>query len=615
MIKGYSVEASALPASVGLARPRLAFGASLLRIRSDDQLVALFRDGSEDAFRVIHDRYRSRLHAYARQMLAGSPHDCEDALQEVFMRAYYGLRANRRDLALRPWLYRVAHNRCIDELRRQPLILLDPADVCGGDDLDPVARVEQRDALRQLIADVQRLPDQQRSALLMRELSGMPYADVADALGVSVPAVKSLLVRARVGLAQATEARDTSCAQIREELILAHDRGVRASGLARRHVSDCADCRAFRAGIRGVSRQLAALTPTLGPIGIIANLLGIGGGGGAAAGSTAAAGGVAGGTGAAASAGLLAGGAGHVVTLLAAAMVTAGGAVELQKTIIAPPHHVRHRVAASRDFDPAAPGHPAAVAVSGGLPGDTTASGSTAAAAAAANAAAPPPAGSAAAGHNTAQVPLTQLLDPDHLLYRHMSLGTGTPTVASPGAVTPPAPLVAGASGTATATPGPVVPPITPPATTSPVGSPGATAPSTGESTAAGSTPVGSTPVGDSSSTPAAGSGASTGSAPGGSAATPSSSGTSLATGQAGGATASAPGTSATAGSTTGSTPTKTSSTRPTKTSSSSRPARSGSTVAKTVAAGGALSSRVMTFAVTRRHAPQRFALGTLLPR
>ncbi len=233
MVEGYLVEASALPASVGLARPRLAFGASLLRIRSDDQLVALFRDGSEDAFRVIHDRYRSRLHAYTRQMLAGSPHDCEDALQEVFMRAYYGLRANRRDLALRPWLYRVAHNRCVDELRRQPLILLDPADVCSADDVDPAARVEQRDALRQLIADVQRLPDQQRSALLMRELSGMSYVDVADALEVSVPAVKSLLVRARVGLAQANEARDTSCTQIREELILAHDRGVRASGLAR----------------------------------------------------------------------------------------------------------------------------------------------------------------------------------------------------------------------------------------------------------------------------------------------------------------------------------------------------------------------------------------------
>ncbi len=109
---------------------------------------------------------------------------------------------------------------------------------------DPVTKVEQRDSLRRLIADVQRLPEQQRSALLMREMGGMAYADVAGALGVSVPAVKSLLVRARLGLAQANEARDTACAEIREDLIASHDRGVRASGLARRHMRDCASCRA-----------------------------------------------------------------------------------------------------------------------------------------------------------------------------------------------------------------------------------------------------------------------------------------------------------------------------------------------------------------------------------
>src|SRR4029077_17085641 len=159
---------------------------------------------------------------------------------------------------------------------------------------DPVTRVEQRDALKRLIADVRRLPDQQRAALLMGELTGMTYADVAGALGVSVPAVKSLLVRARVGLAQANEARDTACGRIREDLIVAHDRGVRASGLARRHLRDCDQCRQFRSEVRGVSRQLAAIVPARGPIGAIAKLLGIGGGGGAAAGTGALAGGSAG---------------------------------------------------------------------------------------------------------------------------------------------------------------------------------------------------------------------------------------------------------------------------------------------------------------------------------
>ena len=199
------MEASALPPSVAIARTRLALGAPLLRFRSDEQLVSLFRSGSEEAFRVIHDRYRQRMFAYTRQMLTGSAVDAEDAVQEIFVRAYSGLRASDRELALRAWLYRIAHNRCIDELRRPQSVATEaiPATVpnAGG---DPVVRLEQRDALKRLIADVQRLPDQQRSALLMRELAGMTYADVAGALGVSVPAVKSLLVRARVGLAQAS---------------------------------------------------------------------------------------------------------------------------------------------------------------------------------------------------------------------------------------------------------------------------------------------------------------------------------------------------------------------------------------------------------------------------
>src|SRR5207237_6580252 len=81
-------------------------------------LVAVFRGGNDDAFRVIHDRYRTRLLAYVRQMLAGSNPDVEDVLQDVFVRAYAGLQANGRELSLRPWLYRIAHNRCVDELRR-----------------------------------------------------------------------------------------------------------------------------------------------------------------------------------------------------------------------------------------------------------------------------------------------------------------------------------------------------------------------------------------------------------------------------------------------------------------------------------------------------------------
>jgi RNA polymerase sigma factor (sigma-70 family) len=307
--------------------------------------VALFRAGHDEAFRVIHDRYRQRLFAYTRQMLMHRQ-DAEDALQDIFVRAYSGLRANHRELALRAWLYRVAHNRCIDELRRPAPPPPEVIQLLQAPVHDPIAEADQRESLRRLIADVRRLPDQQRSALLMRELGGMSYADLAAALGVTVPAVKSLLVRARLALGQALEARDTACSEIREEMIVAHDRGLRPNATARRHMRDCSGCREFRHQLRGVSRRFAAIVPTLGPLGVLANLLGVGGMGGGAAGGAVAAGGAAGTSTAVVSVGTLSAGAGHVATLLAAAVVTAGGAVELQHTLPAtPPHHSHPRAA------------------------------------------------------------------------------------------------------------------------------------------------------------------------------------------------------------------------------------------------------------------------------
>jgi RNA polymerase sigma factor (sigma-70 family) len=365
------VEASALQAQAVLARNRSGLGVSLLRLRSDEQLVELFRSGHDEAFRTIHDRYRQRLFAYTRQMLPGARADAEDALQDVFVRAYSGLRANDRELTLRAWLYRVAHNRCVDELRRPIPPAPEVLGILRSPTRDPVVEAEQRDSLRQLVRDVRELPEQQRSALLMRELAGMPYTDIAGALGTSVAAVKSLLVRARVGLAQAAEARDTACAEIREELVLAHDRGVRASGLARRHMHECSSCRAFRTEIRGVSRKFAAMVAPIGPVGMVAHLLGFGGGGGAAAagggagagagtaGAGAAGAGAAGAGAAAAGGGVATAGAsfvavGHVATLLAAAVVTAGGAVELQRTLSAPVRHAH----VARHASPAPPATP-----------------------------------------------------------------------------------------------------------------------------------------------------------------------------------------------------------------------------------------------------------------
>ena len=161
----------------------------------------------------------------------------------------------------------------------------------------------------------------------MRELEGLSYAELAGAHDVSVPAVKSLLVRARMSLVQAAEARDTTCTEIRSDLALAHGRGVRANGRARRHLRDCDGCREYRQGLRQVQRSLGALAPASGTgAGLLAKL-GIGGSGSAAAGGGAASGtGLIGGTAATVTAG-------KVCAVVCSVALTAGGAVEVQHEI------------------------------------------------------------------------------------------------------------------------------------------------------------------------------------------------------------------------------------------------------------------------------------------
>jgi RNA polymerase sigma factor (sigma-70 family) len=329
------VEASALQAPVGHARTAAPF----MRLRSDEQLVTLFRAGADDAFRAIHDRYHAHLLAYALQMLGRSHQDAEDVAQDVFVRAYQALRTGERPVLLRSWLYFVAHNRCIDLLRRLPP---EPGDVLAAGRMpqgDPSQLAERREELRWLVADLRRLPEQQRSALLMRELQGMSYTELAVALDLSVPAVKSALVRARRGLVDAATARDATCESIREQLAIASDRGVRASGLAWRHLRGCPPCRHYRDDLRGVRRGLSVLAPA-GPLGAVAHLLRGLGGLGSAAPAT--------GSGAAAAAGAAT--ATKVAIVVAAATLTAGGAIAVRDvsplTLARTPAHVRADAAA-----------------------------------------------------------------------------------------------------------------------------------------------------------------------------------------------------------------------------------------------------------------------------
>jgi RNA polymerase sigma factor (sigma-70 family) len=175
---------------------------------SDDDLVARFRAGDENAFTEIHRRFRPALVAFARRMLSGSGHDAEDIVQDTFIRAYRGLRVTDRPMTLRPWLYMIARNRALDELRtpQRAECYDDAIGLAAVPAADPAQRFADRDEIRRLVAEIGRLPERQRMALVLREFGGRTHAETARALHTTVPATKSLIIRARSNLGAAVQA-------------------------------------------------------------------------------------------------------------------------------------------------------------------------------------------------------------------------------------------------------------------------------------------------------------------------------------------------------------------------------------------------------------------------
>jgi len=310
----------------------------LLRLQSDERLVALVRRGNQAAFEALVARYQSRLLAFCRHMLS-SREDAEDVLQEVFAAAFNAMLADERAINVRPWLYRIARNRSLNHLRRTQAVGVDSMDIHlseGG--LTTADKVHKREEFRQLVADVQELPETQRTALLLREIDALSYEQIAEAMETTVPSVKSLLVRARVSLAEAAEARLLTCEEVRDELGEVAEGLRRTSAPVRRHLRTCDRCTAFRKQLRETNKALAAIFPVAPLLLLKKTLFAHLGTTAAAGGSTAAAAGGGTAAGAAAAGGVLQAGASALATkaaagLAAAAIVTAG-AVEAKHVAV-----------------------------------------------------------------------------------------------------------------------------------------------------------------------------------------------------------------------------------------------------------------------------------------
>ena len=240
----------------------------LLKLQGDERLVALIREGHDHAFEVLFERYHSRLLAFCRHMLR-STEDAEDVLQEVFVKAHAAMLADERHINVRPWLYRIARNRCLNHLRRPVPEGQDSMDVMVGENgVTTAERVQKREDFRALVADVGDLPETQRTALLLREIDALSYEEIAETMDTTIPAVKSLLVRARMSLAEATQSRQLTCGEVQLELAEAAEGLRKASGPVRHHVKRCEPCPEFRGELRSNTKALAALAP-IGPLALL----------------------------------------------------------------------------------------------------------------------------------------------------------------------------------------------------------------------------------------------------------------------------------------------------------------------------------------------------------
>jgi len=362
------LEASAL--THASRRGLLARRSPLLKLQGDEKLIAMVRAGNPGAFEAIVDRYQGRLLGFCRQML-GSTEDAEDVLQEVFVNAYKAMLADEREINLRPWLYRIARNRCLNYLRKPKADAQESMDMVPEVEAASTAeKVHNREEFRQILSDVNKLPETQRAALLLREMDALSYEEIAAAMETTVPSVKSLLVRARISLAEASQARLLTCGEVRVELSEAAEGLRKVSAPVRRHVRECDECADFRSQVRTNEKALAALFP-VGPLiafkGFIASKLGLGGASGASAGAAGAgaagagAGAVGGGVaafgGGSAASGLGALG-GAIGTKAAAGVVTAAlltaGAVEVKETTnSAPVTPAPQAAAATAGYNPA----------------------------------------------------------------------------------------------------------------------------------------------------------------------------------------------------------------------------------------------------------------------
>ncbi len=168
------------------------------------------------AFEEVVHRYKNKVHNYIARMVNDAD-DAEDLTQDVFVKAFVSLGAFRGEASLQTWLYRIATNLCIDRARRRKrqgldaLSLDEPVKDDEDDDIereipdveaDPYRHLERKELRQQVRRALRRLSEKLRSVLVLYDVQGLSYEEIAQVLGCPIGTVKSRLFNARAELAK-----------------------------------------------------------------------------------------------------------------------------------------------------------------------------------------------------------------------------------------------------------------------------------------------------------------------------------------------------------------------------------------------------------------------------
>lgn len=249
---------------------------------SDSHLTRRAVRGSSRAFEAIFERYHQELYRYCAAIVGNSA-DAQDAVQNAMVKVLRALPGEERRIELKPWLYRIAHNEAIEIVRRRlPVEEIDAESLLGSADM--VEKVEARERLGRLLVDIAELSERQRGALVMRELSGLGFDQIGEALGMSASTARQTVYEARLSLRQLSEGREMDCAAATRALAKGDRRLLRGRKL-RAHLRACESCRAYRAQLDHLGPDLALVAPlpATAAAGLLHGVLAGGGAAGAAA--------------------------------------------------------------------------------------------------------------------------------------------------------------------------------------------------------------------------------------------------------------------------------------------------------------------------------------------